>query len=80
VKAGKTEKNMNGERILLGDIARKLGGAVVGDSAAEVTRPASPTGARAGDICAVWEVGILKKSGSVSNVLLRLMPLPPGRN
>ncbi len=52
---------MNGERILLGDIARKLGGAVVGDSAAEVTRPASPTGARAGDICAVWEVRDFEK-------------------
>ena len=60
---------MNGERILLGDIARKLGGAVVGDSAAEVTRPASPTGARAGDICTVWEVRDFEKIRAGVHVL-----------
>lgn len=52
---------MNSERKQLGEIARILGGTVVGDPAAEVNRPASPSGALAGDICAVWDVRDLEK-------------------
>lgn len=46
---------MNSEKKSLGEIGRAIGGTVVGDPAAEVNRPASPSGALGGDICAVWE-------------------------
>ncbi len=52
---------MKSEKKSLGDIARILGGTVIGDPAVEVNRPASPAGALAGDICAVWEVRDLEK-------------------
>ena len=46
---------MNVENKTLGDIAKAIGGRVVGDPKGLVTRPASPLKARPGDICAVWE-------------------------
>lgn len=39
----------------LGEIAQKLRGVVLGNPGVRVTGPASPSGAREGNICAVWQ-------------------------
>lgn len=54
---------MKAEKMTLGEIARKIGGKVVGDPSCVVNRPASPSGALPGDICTVWDIRDAEKIG-----------------